>query len=196
MFCAKCGAALPEGARFCSKCGWAVSQPEERSNNGDTALQEDEFTAWVEDHLDTGTNHDAICSADLERLEQQAVEVSQEYSDTVRMSAVAAKRLKAKHPLYAVLASSFWIGVVAVILSLILAVATGSYYCALLFGLGVLLAIVGSNLEDKVFFSIASPEMKALKEKQRSLMDKQAKLQEQIKKAHKEIEPDKDKDLF
>lgn len=192
MFCAKCGAALPEDVRFCCECGWKVPLPEENQENCDTALQEDEFTAWVEDHLDTGYDHETLCTEKSKRLEQQLVEVSQEYSDTVRMAAAAEKRLKAKHPFYSVIASSFWIGVIIVILSLILAVATGSYYCALLFGFGVLLAIVGSNLEDKVFFSIASSEMKALRKKRRSLMDKQTKLQEQIKKVQKEIKPDKD----
>ena len=192
MFCAKCGAALPEDAKFCCECGWKVPLPEDNQENCDTALQEEEFTAWVEDHLDTGYDHKTLCAEKSKSLEQQYVEVSQEYSDTVRMTAVAEKKLKAKHPFYAFLSYIPWIGIILFVISPVFAVITGSSNCALLPLLGLLMFIVGPHVEDKVFNSIASPEMKALREKQRGLSDKRTKLHEQIKKLQKEIRPNKD----
>lgn len=181
MFCAQCGAFLPEGAKFCYKCGWQVMQAKEDASNSSIASQVDELTASVENAPDKASENSGFSFDELSSLEQQAEILLQKIRETGRVFKSANKKLKVKHPLYALLSISFFLGPICVILSIILGVITGSYYCLLLFVIGIFLSVVITHMEDKVFCSIASPELIALKKEQNSLIHQRAELLKKIK---------------
>lgn len=181
MFCAKCGASLSENAKFCHNCGWPVPQPGGDSSNCDPTDQEEEYNPWVEDHLDRQSEQERSASDALKSLEELDEIVWQEYREVGRMLDGAVKKLKKEHPFYAIISSSTWIGLLIVLLSIVLTITIVFEYSLLLFFFGVLLAIVGSNLEDKVFRSIASPGLQELKKKHHDLMEQHRILYEQIK---------------
>lgn len=172
LLCGLAGAGKSTTSEFwvCHSCG--------------AKFKADEARETQEKRLRDKATYEALLQDAPEDLEGRQREVEQGLADISKLYNEQNEQLKADYPKYKYTFIGMNVGGVAILIGLVLALL--SFPSGRVFGiitalLGVILYFVSSNQEDTIFDSIASPELKRIKEKKKSL-------EEQKKKAAKQIE--------
>lgn len=132
--------------------------------------------------------HDKALLQDAsEDLEEQQRKVEQELSNISRLYDEKNKQLKTDYPQYRYICNCLYVGILGIIIGILLALvfAIANLSSGITFGwvvalVGLVVVIVASHQEDKVFDTIASPELKSLKEEKISLESQKKTITTQI----------------
>ncbi len=116
-----------------------------------------------------------------ENLEAYQAQVHQEFLKVSEAFKEENQKLKMEQPQYARICRGTPIGSVMILAGIVLAFGTGSLYFALIALLGLVLALAAVNKESKLFDSLASPRLQAIKKQRDELLAEEQKLLKQIK---------------
>lgn len=116
-----------------------------------------------------------------ENLEAYQAQVHQEFLKVSEAFKEENQKLKMEQPQYARICRCTPIGGVMILAGIVLAFGTGSLYFALIALLGLVLILTAVDKESKLFDSMASPKLQAIKKQRDELLAEEQKLLKQIK---------------